>query len=159
MSCLVATGCQDQVSAGVETDGVDRTWMALVLEKTSTSLNAPYACSMVCKRWTATDNDSQSCISCSILSYFIFKALTIIWLSIHLSMAVQPFVGPWPLFQFLDLFTELVGLLGRGISPSQGHYWHTGQDKHRINAHRHPCLKRESNQWSQCFGGQRQFMP
>jgi hypothetical protein len=37
-----------------------------------------------------------------------------------LSMALQPFVGPWPLFQFLDLFTQSVGLLGRGISPSQG---------------------------------------
>jgi hypothetical protein len=26
-----------------------------------------------------------------------------IYLSIYLSMALQPFVGPWPLFQFLDL--------------------------------------------------------
>jgi hypothetical protein len=40
-------------------------------------------------------------------------------------MAVQHFVGPWPLFQFLDLFTQPVGLLGRGISPSQGRYLHT----------------------------------
>jgi hypothetical protein len=46
-----------------------------------------------------------------------------------LSMALQPFVGPWPLFQFLDLFTQSVGLLGRGISPSQGRYLHTGQNK------------------------------
>jgi hypothetical protein len=44
-------------------------------------------------------------------------------------------------FQFLDFFTQSVGLLGREISPSQGHYLHTGQHKHRINAHRHPCLK------------------
>jgi hypothetical protein len=35
-------------------------------------------------------------------------------------MALQPFVGPWPLFQFVELFTQTVGLLGRGISPSQG---------------------------------------
>jgi hypothetical protein len=28
-------------------------------------------------------------------------------------------------------------LLGRGISPSQGSYLHTGQHKHRINAHKH----------------------
>jgi hypothetical protein len=35
-------------------------------------------------------------------------------------MALQLFVGPWPfLFQFLDLFTQSVGLLGRGISQSQ----------------------------------------
>jgi hypothetical protein len=74
-------------------------------------------------------------------------------------MALQPFVGPWPLFQFLDLFTQLVGLLGWGISPSQGRYLHTGQHKHRINAHRRPCLKWDSNTRSQCLSGQRQFMP
>jgi hypothetical protein len=37
-------------------------------------------------------------------------------------------------FSFL-IRTQLVGLLGRGISPSQGCYLHTGQHKHRINAH------------------------
>jgi hypothetical protein len=26
------------------------------------------------------------------------------YLPIYLSVALQPFVGPWPLFQFLDLF-------------------------------------------------------
>jgi hypothetical protein len=25
-------------------------------------------------------------------------------MSVYLSMALEPFVGPWPLFQFLDLF-------------------------------------------------------
>jgi hypothetical protein len=50
-------------------------------------------------------------------------------------MALQPFVGPWVIFQFLGLFTQTVGLLGRGISPSQGRYLHTGQQKHRINGH------------------------
>jgi hypothetical protein len=33
---------------------------------------------------------------------------------LYLSMALQPFVGPWPLFHFLDLFTQPVGLLGGG---------------------------------------------
>jgi hypothetical protein len=51
-------------------------------------------------------------------------------------MALQPFVGPWPLFQFRNLFTQSVKPLGRGISPSQGRYLHTGQHKHRINAHK-----------------------
>jgi hypothetical protein len=38
-------------------------------------------------------------------------------------MALQPFVGPWPLLQFRNLFfTQTVGLLGRGISPSHGRY-------------------------------------
>jgi hypothetical protein len=41
-------------------------------------------------------------------------------------MALQPFVGPWPLFLFLDLFTQSLGLLGRGISLSQGRYLHRG---------------------------------
>jgi hypothetical protein len=49
-----------------------------------------------------------------------------IYLSIYLSMALQPFIGASPIFQFLDLFTESVGLLGWGISPSQGRYLHTG---------------------------------
>jgi hypothetical protein len=49
-------------------------------------------------------------------------------------MALQPFVGPWPLFQFLDLSAQSAGHLGRGISPLQGCYLHTEQYKHRINA-------------------------
>jgi hypothetical protein len=40
----------------------------------------------------------------------------------YLSMALQPFVGPWPLFQFLGSFKQSVGLLGLGIRPSQGRY-------------------------------------
>jgi hypothetical protein len=81
------------------------------------------------------------------------------YLSIYLSMSLQPFVGPWPLFEFLDLFTQSVGHLGRGISPSQGRYLHTGQHEHRINAHRHPFLKWDSNRRSQCLRRRRQFMP
>jgi hypothetical protein len=52
-------------------------------------------------------------------------------------MALQPSVGPWPLLQFRNhfFFTETVGLVARMINPSQGRYLHTGQDKHRINAH------------------------
>jgi hypothetical protein len=44
-------------------------------------------------------------------------------------------------FFILLMYTQSVGLLGRRISPSQGRYQHTEQHKHRINAHRHPCLK------------------
>jgi hypothetical protein len=43
---------------------------------------------------------------------------------IHSSMALQPFVGPWPLLQFRNLFTQAVGL-----------YLHSGQHKLRINAY------------------------
>jgi hypothetical protein len=35
------------------------------------------------------------------------------------------------------------------ISPSQGRYLHIEQHKHRMNAHRHPCLEWDSNPWSQ----------
>jgi hypothetical protein len=50
-------------------------------------------------------------------------------------MSLQPFVGPWPLFQFLNLLTQSVGLLGWGISPSKRLYLHIEQHKHRIKAH------------------------
>jgi hypothetical protein len=49
----------------------------------------------------------------------------------------MPFSGPWRVFQFLDLFyTQSVGLLRRGISPSQGLYLQTEKHNHRINAHK-----------------------
>jgi hypothetical protein len=35
---------------------------------------------------------------------------------IHSLMALQPFVGPWPLLQFRNHFTQTVGLLGRVIA-------------------------------------------
>jgi hypothetical protein len=73
---------------------------------------------------------------------------------INTSVSLQPFVGPWPLFQFLNFYT-----VERGISPSPGRYLHIAQHKHRINAHRHPSLKRDSNPRSQCLSGRRQFMP
>jgi hypothetical protein len=44
-------------------------------------------------------------------------------------------------FSYVIFFKQTVGFLGRGISPSQGRYLHTGQHKHRIDAHRHPCLE------------------
>jgi hypothetical protein len=43
-------------------------------------------------------------------------------------------------FSFLILI-QLVGLLGRGISSSQGRYLH----KHRIDADKHPCLRPHSH--------------
>jgi hypothetical protein len=51
------------------------------------------------------------------------------------SMPLPPHSGPRPLIQYRNHFTLTVGLLGRVISPSQGHYVNTGQHRHRINAH------------------------
>jgi hypothetical protein len=65
-----------------------------------------------------------------------------------------------PIFSVLILvYTQSVGLLGQGISPSQGLYLQTEQHKHRIKAHRHPCLEWDSNPRSQCSRGRRRFMP
>jgi hypothetical protein len=61
-------------------------------------------------------------------------------------------------FSFL-IFTQSVGLLERGISPSQGHYLHAEQHKNRINARRHSCLEWGSNPRSQCSSRRRRFMP
>jgi hypothetical protein len=40
--------------------------------------------------------------------------ITVRSMSMYLSMALQPSVRPWPLFHFLNLFTESVGLLEWG---------------------------------------------
>jgi hypothetical protein len=52
-----------------------------------------------------------------------------------------------------------VGLLGRGIRPSQGRYLHTEQHRHRINTKKHPCLEWDSNPRSQRSSERKQFMP
>jgi hypothetical protein len=55
-------------------------------------------------------------------------------ISIYLFMALQLSVEPWPLFSVSESYMQSVGLLRRGISPSQGRYLQTEQHKHRINA-------------------------
>jgi hypothetical protein len=57
-------------------------------------------------------------------------------------MALQPFVGPWPLFSVSWSYTQSVGLPGWGIKPSQSLYLHMQQHKHRINAHNKDILPR-----------------
>jgi hypothetical protein len=57
--------------------------------------------------------------------------------------------GPGLFFDFVIFFTQSVGLLGRGISPSQGRYLHTEQHKQEKRAHRHPCFELDSNPRSQ----------
>jgi hypothetical protein len=65
----------------------------------------------------------------------LFSYKTTMW--IFFSMALPAYSGPRPLIQFLNHFSQTVGLLGRMISPSQGRYLNTGQDKHRINTYTH----------------------
>jgi hypothetical protein len=82
-----------------------------------------------------------------------------IYLSIYLSIygSTAPFLN-FGRFSISWSFTQSIGLLELGISPSKGRYLHTGQHKHRINIHRHPCLEWDSNPRQQCLSGRRQFM-
>jgi hypothetical protein len=48
----------------------------------------------------------------------------------YISTAILLYLGRF--LRYLDLFTQSVGLLGRGMSPSRGRYPHTEQQKHRI---------------------------
>jgi hypothetical protein len=75
-----------------------------------------------------------------------------------LSMTLQPF---WTLAasSVSWSFTQSIVLLGRGISPAEDRYPHTEQHKHRIKAHRHPCLEGDSNPRTQCLIGRRRIMP
>jgi hypothetical protein len=67
---------------------------------------------------------------------FVLHALPITFL-LFFSMALTAHSGPSPLIQFRNHFSQKVGHLGRGISPSQGRYLNTGQHKHRRNAYTH----------------------
>jgi hypothetical protein len=74
-------------------------------------------------KWPKGESDYSSTSSSFINSF------------IHSSMTLQPFVEPWPILQFRNFFYKGDRTLRRVISPSQGHYLHTGQHKHIINAH------------------------
>jgi hypothetical protein len=79
---------------------------------------------------------------------------------IHSSMALQPFVGPWPFLQFRNLFYT------DGRTP-----WASDQPVARPlptrrttqtqnkRTRRHTCLEWNSNPWSQHSSERRHFMP
>jgi hypothetical protein len=50
-------------------------------------------------------------------------------------MALPAHLGPRPLIQFSNPFSQTVGLLGRVISPSQSLYINTGQHKQNKRIH------------------------
>jgi hypothetical protein len=60
-------------------------------------------------------------------------------------------------FQFLNLFTQSVGLHGRGSARRKAATC-AQYNTNRIKAHWHPCLEWDSNPRSQCLSGRRQFM-
>jgi hypothetical protein len=58
-----------------------------------------------------------------------------IHLFIHSSTALQPFVDPWPLLQFRNLFYADGRTPWTSDQPVASRYLHTGQHEYRINAH------------------------
>jgi hypothetical protein len=75
----------------------------------------------------------------------------LIYLSIYRSLCGSTILEDLGRFFSFLIYTKSAGLLWRWISPSQGRYLHIEQHKHRMNAHRHPCLKwhsKSKSQWS-----------
>jgi hypothetical protein len=94
----------------------------------------------------------------NVVSYSIRRWNSIFIHSFIHQWLYSPMLGPGLFLNLIIFFAQTVGLLGRGISPPQGRYLHTGQYKHRINSHIHPCLKWVSNTRSQVSSGRRHFM-
>jgi hypothetical protein len=72
---------------------------------------------------------------------------------------LQPFVAPWPFFQFINLYTIGRALWTQDQPVIRTLPTHRTKKKNTINAHRHPCLEWVSNPQPQCLNGRRQFMP
>jgi hypothetical protein len=89
---------------------------------------------------------------------------------IHSSMALQPFVGPWPLLQFRNLFyidgrtpwkrDQPVAwtLPTHRTTQTQNKRTHTHTHTH-THTQRHPCLEWDSNTRPERLSERRQFMP
>jgi hypothetical protein len=117
--------------------------------------------SKVLSSWSVTELQLKAGLFLLFLSHFVCwcpcMSSSIHYLSIYLSIYGSTALC-WTLaaFSVSWSFTQSVGLFGREIIPSQGRYLHTEQHKRRINTHIHPCLKRDSNQRSQCLRRRRQ---
>jgi hypothetical protein len=106
------------------------------------------------RNWSSGSQSHYRLSCCSSL-----QKLSFIHSFIHSSMALQPFVEPWPLLRFRNLFytdgttpwtSDLP--IARPIPTHRTH-------KENKCAHRHACLKWDSSPWSQYLSKQRQFMP
>jgi hypothetical protein len=108
-----------------------------------------------CKNKCTTVNTVQNEWLRTALKIFSFSVSSIG--TIYLSAALESFSWALAASSVSWSYTQSVGLLGRGISPRNAATY-TGKHKHRINAHRHPCLEWDSNPQSQCLSGRREFM-
>jgi hypothetical protein len=84
-------------------------------------------CVCVCVYKASDQLMQQDCLNTVYIYIYIY-------LFIH-QWLYSPLLGSGLFFSFVIFFTQTIGLLERGISPLQGRYLHTGQHKHRINAH------------------------
>jgi hypothetical protein len=84
-------------------------------------------------------------LSCLSINGFDFTTCTGA-ISVYLWL-YSPLLDLGRFFSFLILYTV-------GRSPWTGDQAVTGQHKHRINAHRHPCLKWDSSPRFQCWEGE-----
>jgi hypothetical protein len=73
----------------------------------------------------------------------------------------SPLLGLGQFFSFLIFYTvdRTPSTGDQPIAKPLPAHRTTGQHKHRINAHRHSCLKWDSNARSQSLSGRRRFMP
>jgi hypothetical protein len=93
--------------------------------------------------------ESESVMLCDIHN----SRLICLYIFIHSSMALQPFVRFWPLLQSRNhFFTD------RRTPWTRGQLVARPLPKHRINAHRHPWLELDSNPRFQRSRNRRQFM-
>jgi hypothetical protein len=100
------------------------------------------------------DSPKEFQVTSEIYIILCLPVRSIICLSIYGSTAL---VDLGRFFIFLNC-TQSVGLLGRGIIPSQGRYLNTEQHRHRINAYRHLWLEWDSNPRSQCSSRRKRFI-
>jgi hypothetical protein len=66
-------------------------------------MDAAFAAFLLFLIWSAWE------VPMSVMYVYVLESGISIYLWLY-----NPFVGPWPLFQFLDVYTQSVGLLGRG---------------------------------------------
>jgi hypothetical protein len=81
-----------------------------------------------------------------------------IYTKFYTCMALQPFLGLWPLFQFLNSIQRLQDSLDEGWARHKVATC-TQDSTNRINAHKHTCLEWDSNPLFHCLSSRRQFMP
>jgi hypothetical protein len=76
--------------------------------------------------------------SCSLFSYIPIRISHLLIHSFIHQWLYSFSLGPGLFFSSVIFFTKKVGLLGRGMSPSQGRYLQTEQHKQNKRTHRHP---------------------